>query len=257
MNMQTKPPHTAAEKSILDSFAEMIGQLPGDGPVTAARDRLLSLISDSGLPTRRIESWHYTDLRNLMRDVPKAGAGSASQVDPLVRNSIVLPVIQGRSSDLSGLEGIQLEPFMDLLASGSAVKALVERGSDDLIGQLNGAFVGDGYSFSVAADQVVEEIIEVQSVQSGGQVHSGFADIFMRRAGKNDSRISRTLGVFLHNSAQFLLHMSSQSFADINLFSAYLVTHMLSFTHFIGPDRSLSGVASRTDCGIWPGAVGG
>lgn len=178
MNMQTKPPHTAAEKSILDSFAEMIGQLPGDGPVTAARDRLLSLISDSGLPTRRIESWHYTDLRNLMRDVPKAGAGSASQVDPLVRNSIVLPVIQGRSSDLSGLEGIQLEPFMDLLASGSAVKALVERGSDDLIGQLNGAFVGDGYSFSIAADQVVDEIIEVQSVQSGGQVHNRFVAAF-------------------------------------------------------------------------------
>jgi len=178
MNMQTKPPHTAAEKAILESFAELIGQLPGDGPVTSARDRLLSFISNAGLPTRRIESWHYTDLRNLMREVPKARDGSAKQVDPLVRNSIMLPVIQGRSSDLSGLEGIQLEPFMDVLASGAAAKSLIERGSDDLIGQLNGAFVGDGYSFSVAADQAIEDLIEIQSVQSGGQVHNRFVATF-------------------------------------------------------------------------------
>jgi len=59
MNMQTKPPHTAAEKAILDSFAEIMGQLPGDAPVTAARDKLVSAISSDGLPTRRIESWHY------------------------------------------------------------------------------------------------------------------------------------------------------------------------------------------------------
>jgi hypothetical protein len=39
MNMQTKPPHTAAEQAILDSFAEIIGQLPGDAKVTSARDK--------------------------------------------------------------------------------------------------------------------------------------------------------------------------------------------------------------------------
>ena len=182
MNVQTKPPHTAAEKAILDGFAEMIGQLPGDGPVTAARDRLLSVISNEGLPTRRIESWHYTDLRNLMRDVPKAIGGSATQVDPLVRNSVVLPVIQGRSSDMSGIADLQLEPFVDLLASGAAVNGMVERGSDDLIGQLNGAFVGDGYSLTLAADQVIEDIIEIQSVQCGGQVHNRFVAAFGENA---------------------------------------------------------------------------
>jgi len=182
MNMQTKPPHTAAEQAILDSFANMIGQLPGDAPVTAARDKLLSAISNSGLPTRRVESWHYTDLRNLLRDVPKPSGGSAARVDALVRGSFVLPVVQGRSSDMSAPEGMELEPFMDLLVSGAAAKALVERGSDDLIGQLNGAFVGDGYSFSVAADQTIEEIIEIQSVQSGGQVHNRFVAAFGAKA---------------------------------------------------------------------------
>ena len=178
MNMQTKPPHTAAEQAILDSFAEMIGQLPGDAPVTAARDRLLSGISDAGLPTRRIESWHYTDLRNLLRDVPKKATGSANRLDPLVRGSVVLPVVQGQSADMSAPDGMELEPYMDLLVSGAAAKSLIGRGSDDLIGQLNGAFVSDGYSFSIAADQTIDEIIEIQSVQSGGQVHNRFAATF-------------------------------------------------------------------------------
>jgi Fe-S cluster assembly protein SufD len=73
---------------------------------------------------------------------------------------------------------MELEPFMDLLVSGAAAKRLVERGSDDLIGQLNGAFVGDGYRFAIADDQAIEEIIEIQSVQSGGQVHNRFVAEF-------------------------------------------------------------------------------
>lgn len=178
MNMQTKPPHTAAEQAILDSFAEMIGQLPGDAPVTAARDKLLSGISNAGLPTRRIESWHYTDLRSLLRDVPKKATGSAKRLDPLVRGSVVLPVVQGQSADMSAPDGMELEPYMDLLVSGAAAKSLAERGSDDLIGQLNGAFVGDGYSFKVAGGQTIDEIIEIQSVQSGGQVHNRFVAAF-------------------------------------------------------------------------------
>ena len=182
MNMQTKPPHTAAEQAIFDSFAEMIGQLPGDAPVTAARDKLLSGISNSGLPTRRVESWHYTDLRSLLRDVSKRSSGSARQVDPLVRGSVVLPVIQGQSVEMSAPAGMELEPYMDLLVSGAAAKSLVGRGSDDLIGQLNGAFVEDGYSFSIAADQAIDEIIEIQSVQSGGQAHNRFVAAFAANA---------------------------------------------------------------------------
>jgi Fe-S cluster assembly protein SufD len=55
--------------------------LPGDAKVTAARDELISVISESGLPTRRVESWHYTDLRNLLRDVSgHTGSGAASRL---------------------------------------------------------------------------------------------------------------------------------------------------------------------------------
>ena len=172
MNMQTQPPRTAAETAILSSFAEMVGQFPGDAPVTAARDRLLSGISNAGLPGRRVESWHYTDLRTLLTGLPGQPSGAARAVDPLVRNSVVFPLVQGQSADLRAPEGIELSPFMDLLVSGEAARMLTERGSDDLIGQLNGAFVSDGYSFSVAENAEIEEVVEVQSVQSGGQAHN-------------------------------------------------------------------------------------
>ena len=178
MNMQTKPPRTTAEQAILDTFTEMVGQFPGDAPVTVARDRLLRGISEAGLPGRRVESWHYTDLRSLLRGLPGESSGAAQQVDALIRGNVVLPVVQGRSADLTAPEGMELNPFVDLLVSGEAARMLSQRGTDDLIGQFNGAFVGDGYSFSVAAETEIEEIVEIQSVQSGGQVHNRFVAAF-------------------------------------------------------------------------------
>ncbi|MBC7283919.1 Fe-S cluster assembly protein SufD [Hoeflea sp.] len=182
MNMQTKPPRTQAEQALLDSFAQKVGQLPGDAKVTVARDRLLSAITEAGLPTRRIESWHYTDLRSLLRGIPGKPGGAAEAFDPLVRGTVVWPVVQGVAGNPTVPEGVELSPFMDLLASGEAAAMLSQRGTDDLIGQLNGAFVEDGYSFSVQADQAPQEIIELQSVQSGGQVHNRFVANFGARA---------------------------------------------------------------------------
>lgn len=182
MDMQTKPPRTAAEQAILDSFAKVTGDLPGDAPVTAARDKLLGAVADAGLPTRRIESWHYTDLRNLLRGVPGMPTGKAKRVDPLLWGNLVLPMVQGQGSDVTAPEGMKLTRFTELLSSGEAASLLTVRGSDDLIGQLNGAFVSDGYSFTVAEDTQIEEIIEIQSVQSGGQAHNRFVAKFGTKA---------------------------------------------------------------------------
>lgn len=198
MNMQTKPPRTAAEQAILDNYAAVLGQLPGDAKVTSARDKLVSVISDSGLPTRRVESWHYTDLRNLLRDVSgNTGSGAATRVDALVSGSLVLPMVQGQSSELTAAEGMTLVPFMDLLVSGEAAGMMVERGSDDLIGQLNGGFVNDGYSFTVAAETSIDKLVELQSVQSGGQAHNRFVASF--GAGSKATVVERHLGDDQHS----------------------------------------------------------
>ncbi|MGO7426768.1 Fe-S cluster assembly protein SufD, partial [Rhizobium ruizarguesonis] len=76
MNMQTTSRLTAAEAALIEAFNQQIGELPGNGAVTALRDRLLDDLKKAGLPTRRIEAWHYTDLKNLLRTVPSQ-AGDA------------------------------------------------------------------------------------------------------------------------------------------------------------------------------------
>ncbi len=41
MNMQTTSRLTAAETALIEAFNQQIGELPGNGAVTALRDRLL------------------------------------------------------------------------------------------------------------------------------------------------------------------------------------------------------------------------
>src|SRR5690348_16981179 len=46
----------------------------------AGADQAAERLSVAGLPTRRFESYHYTDLKTLLRSVPPLGA-PANQVD--------------------------------------------------------------------------------------------------------------------------------------------------------------------------------
>ena len=72
MNMQTTTRLTAAETALIEAYNTQLGELPGNGDVFALRDQLLDELKTSGLPTRRVEAWHYTDLKNLLRSVPAA-----------------------------------------------------------------------------------------------------------------------------------------------------------------------------------------
>ena len=62
MNIHSAPQLTPAETALVDAFGERLSLLPGDGAVMVKRDGAIEQIK-AGLPTKRIESWHYTDLR--------------------------------------------------------------------------------------------------------------------------------------------------------------------------------------------------
>ncbi|RUV52729.1 Fe-S cluster assembly protein SufD, partial [Mesorhizobium sp. M5C.F.Ca.IN.020.29.1.1] len=57
MNIHTTPQRTPAETALIDAFSDRLSLLPGDGTVMLKRDDAVEAIK-SGLPTRRIESWH-------------------------------------------------------------------------------------------------------------------------------------------------------------------------------------------------------
>lgn len=178
MNIQANQPAaklTVAETALVEAFSAQIGDLPGNGAVAGTRDRLLDDLKTAGLPTRRIESWHYTDLKNLLRSVPERVAGTkALSVAPLVKGSTVLSVLQGEAHADAEIDGVTITAFRDQLSDGSAVAGLTALDKDDAIGRLNGSFVRDGLALDIPANAEIEDVIELQASHGEGQIHTRF-----------------------------------------------------------------------------------
>ncbi|MCP4317175.1 MAG: Fe-S cluster assembly protein SufD [Hyphomicrobiales bacterium] len=175
MNMQSMRPITAAEQALVDNFVDRLGSLPGDGAITALRDGFIDDIKQNGLPTRRVEAWHYTDLRNLLKKVPDGGGqADVSAVSPLVPGSDIVSVIDGRALNSDAPEGVSLGYYRDALSEGIAAQRMVLQNADDLIGRLNGAFANDGISLDVEDEVALSDPMEIQVIQGGGQSHSRF-----------------------------------------------------------------------------------
>ncbi|OCP37597.1 Fe-S cluster assembly protein SufD [Ensifer sp. LC163] len=176
MNMQQAIKMTAAETALVDAYTTQIGDLPGDGSVLSVRDTLVHELRTAGLPTRRVESWHYTDLRTLLRTVPAADPTAfADRVEALVAGSTVLSVRNGHA-DLKGNapEGVTIRSYTDSLLDGSAAAGLAVLGSDDAIGRINGGLVRGGLELAIADGTELEDPLEIQLVQSMGQAHTRF-----------------------------------------------------------------------------------
>ncbi|RJT37626.1 Fe-S cluster assembly protein SufD [Mesorhizobium waimense] len=172
MNMHAQPQRTPAETALIDAFGERLSLLPGDGVVMLKRDDAIEAIKH-GLPTRRIESWHYTDLRRLLTSVPEFDPAAATKaIAPIVEGSAILPVLNGVSSTKTpAIEGATVQRLSEKLTDGSIAPGLDPYGSDDAIGALNTAFVADGYFVDIADGTQLEKPIELQNLQAGGQTH--------------------------------------------------------------------------------------
>ena len=84
MNLHAQNTLTEAETALVNGYSSRFSDLPGDADVTVRRDEALELLKQ-GLPTRRVEAWHYTDLRRLLSVVPDfKPVANAEAVDPLI-----------------------------------------------------------------------------------------------------------------------------------------------------------------------------
>ena len=172
MNMHTQPQRTQAETALIDAFGDRLSLLPGDGAVMLKRDDAIEAIK-SGLPTRRVESWHYTDLRRLLISVPAFDpAATTKAIAPIVDGSAVLAILNGVSgTKLPVIDGVTVQRLSEKLTDGSVAPGLDPYGSDDAIGALNTAFVADGYFVDIADGAQLEKPVELQNLQAGGQTH--------------------------------------------------------------------------------------
>ncbi|MCP8893531.1 Fe-S cluster assembly protein SufD [Shinella daejeonensis] len=211
MNMQTGMKLSVAEMALCEAYDHAVGELPGDAAVLTARDGLISEFKAGGLPTRRIEDWHYTDLKALLRTLPdRAPVASAARVEPLVEGSTVLSVENGLVAGDFSLPGVEVRALAETLADGSAAAGLSARNRDDLIGKINGAFVRGGFALDVPAGAALEKPIELQTVQNGGQTHARFPVAF--GAGSTATVIERHLA--LGEGAAFVTTLSDVTLDD-------------------------------------------
>lgn len=175
VNMNAAPKLTPAETALVEAFAEKVADLPGDPGMMLLRDRAVETIR-AGLPTRRVESWHYTDLRRLLTDVPAAQAAvTAKATAPLVAGSTVVLATAGAAGKLPTVDGARIERLATRLLAGELTERLAPKGADDAVGAINAAFVADGVSVTVDAGAEIAAPIELQNVHDGGQAHGRLA----------------------------------------------------------------------------------
>ena len=230
MNMQAGIRTSAAEAALVETYNQLVGELPGDSAVLVARDGLLSDLKSTGLPTRRVEAWHYTDLKALLRAVPAVDPSAvAKPVAPLVEQCTVFAVLNGKADAAGAPDRVTLRRYADLLADGTAAPGLAARASDDAIARINGVFVRDGLAIEVAADAVIEAPIEIQAVQNAGQAHTRFpvrfgenskATLIERHlaAGDQPALVTSVSDIVLADGAEITwIIFQSQGIADTHL----------------------------------------
>ena len=213
MNMRAEIQRTPAEAALVDAFGERLSLLPGDGAVMVKRDDAIEQVKN-GLPTRRVEAWHYTDLRRLLATVPDFDASAkAKSVAPLIEGSTVLSLANGVSQAVSSIEGVTFQRLSDKLTDGSYAPALVTYGNDDTIGAINTAFVADGYFVDIEAGAKLDKPVELQNLQAGGQSHvrlpvrvgaGAKATIVERQTGEGAGLVSSVSQLLLGDDAEVL-----------------------------------------------------
>ena len=241
MTVHTTPPRTPAEAALVDAFGERLTQLPGDPAIMVKRDAAIEQVK-AGLPTRRIESWHYTDLRRLLTSVAAFdGAAAVESVEPLIEGADVLAVVNGEAKEVRPrAEQVAVERLSDRLTDGSAAGLLDLYGSDDAIGALNAAFVADGFAVTIEAGAELERPIELQNLQGGAQAHVRFtvdagegarATIVERQTGSGAATVSSISQLTIGDGAEVTWVILQQQPED--------ATHLAQFKAEIGADAKL------------------
>lgn len=149
---------TAAETALAERFSSTASALPGDGETSRRRAEAFSSFEAAGLPTRRIEEFHYTDLRAMLRDSPQpasrpdaAAAASVLASRAAFPKPVAIPSVDFVNGYLAGplpqVAGVHVTSLADALASGDALTRRIgelELARDNPMLALNTAFMAEG-----------------------------------------------------------------------------------------------------------------
>jgi Fe-S cluster assembly protein SufD len=183
---------TRAEQDFLREFALLLEKAPGQaGDRQSAFDRF----ARAGLPSRRVEAWHYTDLRAKLRraqplaeppDEVSRHFARAELEKVATPGALKLVLIDGffsadLSDDFSDVAGVKIRPLAssgadELLANDLAVLALQ---AEDPLLDLNAAFSCDGVAIDIVDGARVEKPIEIVALCGADGGRSRFSRVYV------------------------------------------------------------------------------
>jgi Fe-S cluster assembly protein SufD len=176
MNADIIPARTPAEIFLAEAFNASKGGLPGNADVAKWRADSFGVFSASGLPHRRVEAWHYTDLRALMRDaLPLATAPSPTTIDDLRKEFVAVGAPARRLVLVDGFfvpelsgglpQGIKVRSLASVLTEGRsdliALLSSQDLAAQDSIVLLNAALMQDGVVIEVAPGTLIAEPVNL------------------------------------------------------------------------------------------------
>ena len=148
------------------------------------RQEAFTLFAEAGLPSRRIESWHYTDLRGLVREALPPAPEPDDATITAARERLKAHAVPGASrivvldgsfrpelSDLAALpSGVTVRPVLEALAAGELdpdLAAAQKLGAVESILALNAAFLQGGALIEVAPGTTAAAPVEIVALLSG------------------------------------------------------------------------------------------
>lgn len=208
--------HLMASVTPLKTSAELALIAQG-ASVPALRQPAFERFAAAGLPHRRIEAYHYTDLRALLKDAPplaKAGAvvPSASVWDEL--DAFVVSIVDGHPTwaQSDELEGVSISLKSDAPDDGLAADSVFPTEGDPIVA-LNAAFVDQTLHLAVDGGTVIDKLIHLRCVTTGavsayGRVVVEIADgakltLIETHEGAAGSLANGVVEVVVGNDAQF------------------------------------------------------
>jgi Fe-S cluster assembly protein SufD len=166
---------TPAETALIERFAAEKATLPG---AAEARAAAFARFAKAGLPSKRVESYHYTDMRALMRMVAQPNlieeipTGKVASFEGFTH----IALVNGRrwNSETVAPSGVTVSLLDDALRFGKVTFDRAMGQASDVVVDLNTALVRDGLVISVA------EGVEAK-------LHLAFVDVFREFAETSDA----------------------------------------------------------------------
>lgn len=178
MNAKVTPIRSAAETALIERFSAAKAELPG---FPLQREAAFARFAATGLPTRRVEAWKYTDLRGAMREAaPLAARPNEAETivalkgpSPLAgRGAVTLSFVNGHhvATESAAPAGVTVTPLLVALSQGDPLLSRIgalELARGDVALALNTAFMTDGAIIHVAAGAEIAGPIALRFVTSG------------------------------------------------------------------------------------------